>query len=333
MLEFITTVDAAEIVARGNGNLQPVSQMANPELMSRFSTEELAAIQWDEFDERIANAIEFDIVPDYDRLYDIYSAAMRATGMMPTLPHADRRPVILSLAGLTKILRHAAAPWTASTSTSAEGEFLTIVGPSGSGKVHARAACWRGWRRPRAGTILPARTRTSPRCPRTGGPTAMVFQSLALFDHKTVGREHRIRHEDEGRGPRSRGAPARWSCCGLVRLPESYYPRPVTQCSGGERQRVALARAFASDPEILFFDEPLSAIDYRLRKTLEVELKELHQRTGKTFVYITHSLEEAMVMSDRIAIMRAGHFVQIGTPSEIYRRARQAASSPASWAR
>ena len=79
-LDFITTVDAAEIVARGNGNLQPVSQMANPELMARFSAEELDAIQWDEFDERIANAVEFDIVPDYDRLYDIYSAAMRARG-------------------------------------------------------------------------------------------------------------------------------------------------------------------------------------------------------------------------------------------------------------
>jgi spermidine/putrescine transport system ATP-binding protein len=95
--------------------------------------------------------------------------------------------------------------------------------------------------------------------------------------------------------------------------------RATTQCSGGERQRVALARAFASDPEILFFDEPLSAIDYRLRKTLEVELKELHQRTGRTFVYITHSLEEAMVMSDRIAIMRSGHIIQIGTPADIYR--------------
>jgi spermidine/putrescine transport system substrate-binding protein len=79
-LEFITTPDAAEIVARGNGNLQPVSQMSQPELMSRFSAEELDAIQWDEFDQRIANAVEFDIVPDYDRLYDIYSAAMRARG-------------------------------------------------------------------------------------------------------------------------------------------------------------------------------------------------------------------------------------------------------------
>jgi spermidine/putrescine transport system ATP-binding protein len=92
------------------------------------------------------------------------------------------------------------------------------------------------------------------------------------------------------------------------------------QCSGGERQRVALARALAFDPEILFFDEPLSALDYRLRKTLQKELKELHRRTGKTFVYITHSLEEAMVMSDRIAIMRAGNIVQIGTADEIYAR-------------
>ncbi len=79
-LEWITTPDAAEMVARGNGNLQPVSQMSQPELFSRFSADELAAIQWDEFDERIANAVEFDIVPDYDRLYDIYSAAMRSRG-------------------------------------------------------------------------------------------------------------------------------------------------------------------------------------------------------------------------------------------------------------
>jgi spermidine/putrescine transport system substrate-binding protein len=79
-LEFITTVDAAEIVARGNGNLQPVSQMSNPDLMARFTAEDLNALQWDEFDERIANAVEFDIVPDYDRLYDIYSAAVRARG-------------------------------------------------------------------------------------------------------------------------------------------------------------------------------------------------------------------------------------------------------------
>ena len=92
----------------------------------------------------------------------------------------------------------------------------------------------------------------------------------------------------------------------------------MTKCSGGERQRVALARALAFDPEILFFDEPLSAIDYRLRKTLEKELKDIQRETGKTFVYITHSLEEAMVMSDRIGVMREGRLVQVGSPNEIY---------------
>ena len=104
----------------------------------------------------------------------------------------------------------------------------------------------------------------------------------------------------------------------LLRLPQSYYSKNVLKCSGGERQRVALARALAYDPRILFFDEPLSAIDYKLRKTLEKELKDIHRETKKTFVYITHSLEEAMVMSDRIGVMRAGKLVQVGTPHEIY---------------
>jgi len=103
-----------------------------------------------------------------------------------------------------------------------------------------------------------------------------------------------------------------------LRLPEDYYGKNVTKCSGGERQRVALARALAYNPDILFFDEPLSAIDYKLRKTLEKELKDIHRETGKTFVYITHSLEEAMVMSDRIGVMRAGRLVQVGTPDQIY---------------
>ena len=106
----------------------------------------------------------------------------------------------------------------------------------------------------------------------------------------------------------------------MMRLPEHYFGRNVMRCSGGERQRVALARAFAYDPEILFFDEPLSALDYKLKKALEKELKDMHKETGKTFIYITHSLEEAMVMSDRIAVMRAGRIVQIGTPEEIYTR-------------
>lgn len=147
----------------------------------------------------------------------------------------------------------------------------------------------------------------------------MVFQSLALFPHMTVGANIEFPLKIRGEAPSARKARA-IELLKLLRLPEHYYDKRITQCSGGERQRVALARALAFDPEILFFDEPLSALDYRLRKTLEKELKELHERTGKTFVYITHSLEEAMVMSDRIAIMRAGRFEQIATADEIYAR-------------
>lgn len=103
----------------------------------------------------------------------------------------------------------------------------------------------------------------------------------------------------------------------MVRLPESYYGKN-NALLGGEKQRVALARAFAYDPDVLFFDEPLSALDYKLKKALEKELKDLHRVSGKTFVYITHSLEEAMVMSDRVGVMSRGKLVQIGTPEEIY---------------
>jgi spermidine/putrescine transport system ATP-binding protein len=145
----------------------------------------------------------------------------------------------------------------------------------------------------------------------------MVFQSLALFNHMSVGDNIGFALKMRGASEAERRRRTE-DLLDLVRLPQDYLDKPVTQCSGGERQRVALARALASDPEILFFDEPLSAIDYRLRKILEVEMKDLHRRTGKTFIYITHSLEEAMVMSDRIAIMRDGAIVQVGPPQEIY---------------
>jgi spermidine/putrescine transport system ATP-binding protein len=223
--------------------------------------------------------------------------------------------VILSLAGLTKTFGETRAVAGVSLDIP-EGEFLTIVGPSGSGKS-TLVRLLAGLEAPTGGRLL-LRGKDITAIPANRRPTAMVFQSLALFDHKTVGENIEFAMKMKGVAPDLRKARA-LELLRLVRLPESYYTRATTQCSGGERQRVALARAFASDPEILFFDEPLSAIDYRLRKTLEVELKELHQRTGRTFVYITHSLEEAMVMSDRIAIMRAGRIIQIGTPAEIYR--------------
>ena len=145
----------------------------------------------------------------------------------------------------------------------------------------------------------------------------MVFQTLALFDHKSVGENIAFALKMRGEPLEARRARAA-ELLDLVRLPRTYLDRSVRQCSGGERQRIALARALASDPEILFFDEPLSAIDYQLRRILEVEMKDLHRQTGKTFIYITHSLEEAMVMSDRIAILQAGRIVQAAAPREIY---------------
>ncbi|MEM6739719.1 MAG: ABC transporter ATP-binding protein [Pseudomonadota bacterium] len=230
-------------------------------------------------------------------------------------PHSNR-PVILSLAGLAKSFgqKHAVRPVSLDIP---EGEFLTIVGPSGSGKS-TLVRLLAGLETPSAGT-LSLRGQDITILAANRRPTAMVFQSLALFDHRSVGQNIEFAMKMKGVAPTERRSRA-MELLRLVRLPESYYGRSVTECSGGERQRVALARAFASDPEILFFDEPLSAIDYRLRKTLEVELKDLHSRTGRTFVYITHSLEEAMVMSDRIAIMKDGALIQVGTPSEIYRR-------------
>jgi len=198
-----------------------------------------------------------------------------------------------------------------------EGEFFTIVGPSGSGKS-TLIRILAGLEQPDSGHVA-LRGKDLTGVPANLRPTCMVFQSLALFRHMTVGENVEFSQKVRGVPPAKRREHA-LANLRLVRLPAEHYDRQVSQCSGGEQQRVALARALASDPEILFFDEPLSAIDYRLRKILEVEMKELHRRTGKTFIYITHSLEEAMVMSDRIAIMRDGCLVQIGTPAEIYHR-------------
>ena len=197
----------------------------------------------------------------------------------------------------------------------AESEFFTIVGPSGSGKT-TLLRMLAGMEEASAGDILLHGKRIN-EMPANRRPTCMVFQSLALFPHKTVGENIEFALKIRAVPPARRRERA-LELMALLRLPEGYYPRSVTKCSGGERQRVALARALAFDPEILFFDEPLSAIDYKLRKTLEKELKDIHRETHKTFVYITHSLEEAMVMSDRIGVMRAGRLVQVGSPQQIY---------------
>jgi spermidine/putrescine transport system ATP-binding protein len=222
--------------------------------------------------------------------------------------------VILSLRGLTKIFAGYAAV-NAIDLEILEGELFTIVGPSGSGKS-TLLRMLAGMEEPTSGDIILRGERIND-IPANRRPTCMVFQSLALFPHKDVGAniEFSLKIRGVEAGKRREKA---LELMRLLRLPETYYGRPVTKISGGERQRVALARALAFDPDILFFDEPLSALDYKLRKTLEKELKDIHRETKKTFVYITHSLEEAMVMSDRIGVMRDGKLVQIGTPQEIY---------------
>lgn len=198
-----------------------------------------------------------------------------------------------------------------------EGEFVTIVGPSGSGKT-TLLRMLAGMESPSEGYIT-LRGELINDVPADKRPTCLVFQSLALFPHKTVGENIEFPLKVRKMPAAERKARA-LELMRMVRLPESYYSKNVMRCSGGEKQRVALARAFAYDPDVLFFDEPLSALDYKLKKVLEKELKDLHRESGKTFVYITHSLEEAMVMSDRVGVMSRGRLVQIGTPEEIYNR-------------
>jgi len=226
----------------------------------------------------------------------------------------NARPSILQLRGITKNFGGLTAVDRIDLDI-IEGEFFTIVGPSGSGKT-TLLRMLAGMEEPTAGDILLKGQRIND-LPANRRPTCMVFQSLALFPHRSVGQniEFPLKIKGVAKAARRRRA---FELIDLLRLPRDYYDKNVTQCSGGERQRVAVARAFAYDPQILFFDEPLSAIDYKLRKTLEKELKDIHRESGKTFMYITHSLEEAMVMSDRIGVMRAGRLVQVGTPDEIY---------------
>ncbi|MCK0197817.1 ABC transporter ATP-binding protein [Ancylobacter sp. 6x-1] len=232
-----------------------------------------------------------------------------------TAPAAEAQPrPILQLVGVRKTFGRFAAVESIDLDVR-EGEFLTIVGPSGSGKT-TLLRMLAGMDTPSEGYIT-LRGELINDMPANRRPTCLVFQSLALFPHKSVGENITFPLKVKGVSAAARKARA-LELMKVVRLPPDYFDKNVMKCSGGERQRVALARAFAYDPQVLFFDEPLSALDYKLKKALEKELKDLHRETGKTFIYITHSLEEAMVMSDRIGVMRAGRLVQVGTPEEIY---------------
>ncbi len=197
-----------------------------------------------------------------------------------------------------------------------EGEFFTMLGPSGSGKT----TCLRmiaGFDRPTNGRIFLHGADVTAQPPYTRDVNT-VFQDYALFPHMSVG-------ENIAYGLRVRKVPAaeRWArverMLEMVQLP-GFGQRKPSQLSGGQRQRVALARALVNQPRVLLLDEPLGALDLKLRQEMQVELKRLHTELGITFIFVTHDQEEALSMSDRIAVFNRGKIEQVGSPAQIYER-------------
>ncbi|MEZ5863524.1 MAG: ABC transporter ATP-binding protein [Geminicoccaceae bacterium] len=195
-----------------------------------------------------------------------------------------------------------------------KGEFFTLLGPSGCCKTTLLRLI-AGFDTPTSGAILLS-GRDITGDPPNRRPVNTVFQSYALFPHLTVLQNIRFGLDMLGRKRSEADARAR-EMLALVRL-EDFATRRTAQLSGGQQQRVALARALAPQPEVLLLDEPLSALDLKLRKEMQRELKRLQRETGITFVFVTHDQEEALTMSDRIGVMRGGRILQIGGPREIY---------------
>lgn len=196
----------------------------------------------------------------------------------------------------------------------AEGIFLTLLGPSGCGKSTLLRMIG-GLVRPSAGRIL-LRGRDITHAPAYTRDVNMVFQDYALFPHMTVAQNIAFGCQMK-RLSRAETERRIAELLDLVRLPDAGARYP-DQLSGGQQQRIALARALAPDPAVLLLDEPLGALDRRLRVEMQQELRSIQRRTGKTFVFVTHDQEEALSMSDQIVVMRQGAIEQIGTPLEIY---------------
>ena len=231
----------------------------------------------------------------------------------PTGAHTPNGRGTLSIEGLTK--RYGTVVALDDVSLAVErGRFVTLLGPSGSGKTTLLMSI-AGFVAPSAGSIkldgdpidhLPPERRNF----------GMVFQGYALFPHLTVADNVAFALKVRRR-PRSEISAAVRRALGMVQL-EAFAERLPRQLSGGQQQRAALARALIFEPSLLLLDEPLSALDKNLRSDLQIELRELHRRLGLTFIYVTHDQQEALSMSDEIAIMREGRLVQKGTPAALY---------------
>ncbi len=196
------------------------------------------------------------------------------------------------------------------------GEFFTLLGPSGSGKTTTLRLI-AGFERPDEGRVELSGVDVTGRAPYERDVNT-VFQDYALFPHMSVA-------ENVGYGLRVRGVSRRErkervdAALEMVRLPGLGARKPV-QLSGGQRQRIALARSLVNRPRVLLLDEPLGALDLKLRQEMQIELKRIQQDVGLTFIYVTHDQEEALTMSDRLAVFSEGRVEQIGAPAEVYER-------------
>ena len=228
---------------------------------------------------------------------------------------ADESGVAIRLRGLRKTFGEVVAVDRVDLDI-ADGEFLTLLGPSGSGKTTVLRMI-AGFELPTAGTIELDGVDVTRRPP-FDRDVNTVFQDYALFPHMTVQQnvEYGLRVKGVGKSERRVLAT---DALAAVRL-EGYGERRPAAMSGGQRQRVALARALVNRPKVLLLDEPLGALDLKLREQMQVELKAIQRDVGITFVFVTHDQEEALTMSDRIAVFNAGRIEQIGSPADVYEK-------------
>ena len=221
--------------------------------------------------------------------------------------------VIISIKGLTRSFGDVRAVAGVDLDIE-EGEFITLLGPSGSGKTTVLRMI-AGFEKPDSGTIELAGKDVS-QLPPYERDVNTVFQDYALFPHMNV--ISNIKYGLKVKGVAKQECTTRaLEALKQVRL-EGYGERKPSQLSGGQRQRVALARALVNRPSVLLFDEPLGALDLKLREQMQIELKQLQREVGITFIFVTHDQEEALTMSDRIAVFNNGKIEQLGTPREIY---------------
>jgi putative spermidine/putrescine transport system ATP-binding protein len=243
---------------------------------------------------------------------DTLPGAGAATGA--GAPEAGAAPAV-RLAGIRKSYGQLAAVAGVDLEI-ADGEFFTMVGPSGSGKTTLLRVI-AGFERPDSGRVE-LRGADVTRQPPYAGDVNTVLQDYALFPHMTVleNVEYGLRVRKVPRAGRRRRAEA---ALDMVRL-SGFGGRKPAQLSGGQRQRVALARAIVNEPGVLLLDEPLGALDAKLRQEMQLELKRIQRDVGISFIYVTHDQEEALTMSDRLAVFNQGRIEQLGTPVEVYER-------------